>query len=203
VEISPGIDVGVVLARASDEAGSMSGSGIRVTGRSEKAVKPKMRLDSLPIPFTRVYVTRVCVPEVLETRCKTTAAMTSKKTPPTPFAARLYEARRASGLTQVQLAEKIGSTQRAISYYESTTGLPPVPVLVDLAKALDVSTDDLLGLAPASAPPKAKKESPAERRLWKKFQQVLRLPAKDQRAVIRLINSVALAQPEKKRARSA
>lgn len=128
--------------------------------------------------------------------------MSSKKTPPTPFAARLYEARLARGLTQVQLAEKIGSTQRAISYYESTTGLPPVSVLVDLAKALGVSTDDLLGLAIVpSSPSPQRKESPAERRLWKKFQQVLRLPAKDQRAVIRLINSVALAQPEKRRAR--
>jgi transcriptional regulator with XRE-family HTH domain len=128
--------------------------------------------------------------------------MSSKKTPPTPFAARLYEARLARGLTQVQLAEKIGSTQRAISHYESTTGLPPVSVLVDLAKALGVSTDDLLGLAVVpSSTSMQRKESPAERRLWKKFQQVLRLPAKDQRAVIRLINSVALAQPEKRRAR--
>lgn len=137
-----------------------------------------------------------------EARCRTTAAMSSKKTPPTPFAARLYEARLARGLTQVQLAEKIGSTQRAISHYESTTGLPPVSVLIDLAKALGVSSDALLGLAavPASGASQ-KKESPVERRLWRKFQQVLRLPAKDQRAVIRLINSVALAQGEKKRAR--
>jgi hypothetical protein len=43
--------------------------------------------------------------------------------------------------------------------------------------------------------PAAKKEQqdPRLRRLWKKFQQVARLPDKDQRAVIRLINSLAKA----------
>jgi hypothetical protein len=33
-------------------------------------------------------------------------------------------------------------------------------------------------------------EDPEARRLWKKFQQVLRLPEKDRRAVIRLVNSL-------------
>ena len=128
--------------------------------------------------------------------------MARRKLPSTDFGSRLTSIRKDRGLTQVQLAELIGSNQPAISYYESTTGLPPVPVLVDLAKALEVSTDDLLGLERVAAP-KPKKESPAEQRLWKKFQQVLRLPTKDQRAVIRLINSVALAQPERRKSRSA
>ncbi|MGK2859510.1 MAG: hypothetical protein ACSLFQ_20095 [Thermoanaerobaculia bacterium] len=39
--------------------------------------------------------------------------------------------------------------------------------------------------------PDSRTEDPETRRLWKKFQQVTELPEKDQRAVIRLINSLA------------
>lgn len=37
----------------------------------------------------------------------------------------------------------------------------------------------------------SRSEDPETRRLWKKFQQVAELPEKDQRAVIRLINSLS------------
>jgi len=92
-------------------------------------------------------------------------------------------------LTQVQLAEAAGTSQRAISYYETTDNYPPAPALVALAKALGVSADELLGLKPPKADARA--EDPETRRLWKKFQLVTSLPDKDQRAVIRLINSLA------------
>jgi hypothetical protein len=61
-------------------------------------------------------------------------------------------------------------------------------VIVALAKALQVTTDELLGLRAVhnSADP----DAPEARRAWKKFQQVMRLPEKDRRAVIRLINSL-------------
>ena len=67
------------------------------------------------------------------------------------FGQRLTEFRKAAGLTQVQLAESIGSTQRALSYYENDGGYPPLPVVGQLAEALGVSTDELLGVA---APPR-------------------------------------------------
>jgi hypothetical protein len=51
-----------------------------------------------------------------------------------------------------------------------------------------VSADELLGLKPPKK--SAKAEDPEVRRLWKKFQQVLALPEKDRRAVIRLVNSL-------------
>lgn len=63
-----------------------------------------------------------------------------------------------------------------------------MPALISLDKALRVSTDELLGLKRVAS---AAAAEPRERRLWKKFRQVARLPEKDQRAVIRLINSVA------------
>jgi len=108
------------------------------------------------------------------------------------FGQRLIALRRLRGMTQVQLAEAIDSTQRAISHYETFGGYPPAPVLVVLAKALGVTADELLGIKPPR--PDARSEDPETRRLWRKFQQVSALPEKDQRAVIRLINSLAGAR---------
>ncbi|HVT05229.1 MAG TPA: helix-turn-helix transcriptional regulator [Thermoanaerobaculia bacterium] len=106
------------------------------------------------------------------------------------FGKRLAAIRRTRGMTQIDLAEAAGTTQRAVSYYENAFGFPPAPVLVALAKALAVTTDELLGVKRAPRPD-ARTEDPETRRLWKKFQLVSTLPDKDQRAVIRLINSLA------------
>jgi transcriptional regulator with XRE-family HTH domain len=119
-----------------------------------------------------------------------TFGLMPKKVPPSSaFGERLMRLRMARGLTQTQLAEMIESSQRAVSRYETIAELPPAAVLIKLAKALQVSADDLLGLkAPRRAP--EPKEDPEMRRLWKRFQLVRSLPEKDQRAVIRLNNSL-------------
>ncbi len=41
------------------------------------------------------------------------------------------------------------STQRSISYYENDDGIPPASIVIALAKALRVSTDELLGVKPS------------------------------------------------------
>jgi transcriptional regulator with XRE-family HTH domain len=123
------------------------------------------------------------------------AEMPRKKQPASDFGARLHAIRKARGLTQVQLAQIASTTQRAISHYETAIGFPPMPTVIALAKALRVSTDELVGNAEAAAVIAAAPvdDAPEVRRLWKKFQQVRDLPEKDQRAVIRLINSLAAA----------
>ena len=68
---------------------------------------------------------------------------------------------------------------------------PPPAVIIDLAKALQVSADELLGLETPKRPRRAESiGSPDVQRLWKKFRQVLSLPEKDQRAIMRMINSL-------------
>jgi transcriptional regulator with XRE-family HTH domain len=114
--------------------------------------------------------------------------MPKKVQPASEFGERLMALRKARGLTQIQLAELIGSTQRAISRYETVADRAPAPVLAKLAKALRVTTDELLGVKPL--PGANGQDTPEARRLWKKFQQVMRLPEKDRRAVIRLVNSL-------------
>jgi transcriptional regulator with XRE-family HTH domain len=114
--------------------------------------------------------------------------MPAKKPSQNAFGQRLVTFRQARGLTQVQLAKATGMTQRAISYYEIEAEFPPAPALITLAQVLEVSTDELLGIQPATP---AGRERPEEQRLWKRFQRMATLPTKDQRAVIRLINSLA------------
>lgn len=115
--------------------------------------------------------------------------MPRKKYGSTSFGERLQNIRKARGLTQVQLAEAARTTQRAISYYETEAGFPPAPAVIDLAQALDVTTDELLGVKP----PKVERidDDSEARRMWKRFQMVAVLPERDQKAVIRLINSLA------------
>ncbi len=52
------------------------------------------------------------------------------------------------GFTQVQLAEAADATQRAISYFETQAGFPPAPPVIVLAKALQITTHQLLGMKP-------------------------------------------------------
>jgi len=127
--------------------------------------------------------------------------MSAKLPPSSPFGQRLLDLRRQRGLTQVQLAEALGSTQRAISYYETVADYPPAEVVVELARVLEVSTDVLLGVkTPKAQKPAVPHEDPETRRLWKRFQRVLELPEKDRRAVIRLVNSLVAAQPARRSA---
>jgi hypothetical protein len=77
------------------------------------------------------------------------------------------------------------TTQRAISYYETEAEFPTA-ALIPQARALGVTTDELLGVKPA----KLDQGNPQHRRLWKRFQRMASLPERDQRAVIRLINSL-------------
>jgi transcriptional regulator with XRE-family HTH domain len=113
--------------------------------------------------------------------------MPAKKPPKTSFGERLFALRTTRGFTQVDLAKALGTTQRVISYYETKGELPTPDFLVALVRVLGVSADELLGIKPAKLGPD---NSPEQRRLWKRFQRMESLPEKDQRAVIRLINSL-------------
>jgi transcriptional regulator with XRE-family HTH domain len=118
-------------------------------------------------------------------------AMPRKKYGETSFGERLQAIRRARGLTQVQLAEAAVTTQRAVSYYETEAGFPPAPAVIALARALQVTTDELLGVKPPRVE-RIKDDSEA-RRQWKRFQMISTLPERDQKAVVRLINSLVAA----------
>ena len=61
------------------------------------------------------------------------------------IAKNLIHYRKATGLTQAELAEKINYSDKSISKWESAGGVPDVYVLLQLAKLYGVSIDDLVG----------------------------------------------------------
>lgn len=75
--------------------------------------------------------------------------MPAKKPPQTAFGKRMVALRQARGLTQIELAKAAETTQRAISYYETEAEFPIASALIPLARALRVTTDELLGVKPA------------------------------------------------------
>ena len=62
------------------------------------------------------------------------------------FGLKLKELRKQSGMTQQQLADKLGITKSVISYYELSERTPSPDVLKDLAIIFHVSADYLLGI---------------------------------------------------------
>lgn len=61
------------------------------------------------------------------------------------FAQRLIAARKAQGLRQKDLAAKIGVMEHTVTGWENDKVLPRVESLIDIANALSVSLDWLLG----------------------------------------------------------
>ena len=61
---------------------------------------------------------------------------------------RIRQARDRAGLTQEQLAERIGVSRTAIARYESGEIEPKLHNLAAIAVALNVSCDELLGIRP-------------------------------------------------------
>ncbi len=56
----------------------------------------------------------------------------------------IAECRRKNGLTQIQLAEKLGITDRAISKWENGRSLPDSSIMLELCDILKISVNDLL-----------------------------------------------------------
>lgn len=109
-----------------------------------------------------------------------------KKTNISEFGKRLARLRKAKGLTQAQLGDLVGVSNRVIAYYEKETKYPPARLIVPLAKALGVSTDELLGIKETKTD-----FDPAKAALWRKLKVVETLPQIDQKAILHYIKTIA------------
>ena len=56
----------------------------------------------------------------------------------------IAECRKNKKLTQVQLAEKLNITDRAISKWETGKGMPDSSIMLDLCNELNISVNELL-----------------------------------------------------------
>ena len=128
----------------------------------------------------RVDLQRVMPPVSSPRRSRSSAAREESLGP------RLARLRKERGLTQVELAKKMGIIQVLISDYENEKLRPNPDVLVQYALALGVTTDQILGLG---KPPKPPELSTVGRRLLRRLQQFDKLPKRDQDALLRTIDA--------------
>src|SRR5688572_28490337 len=93
------------------------------------------------------------------------------------------------GLTQKQLAEKLGLKQAAIGAYEEERATPPLTSLVDIARIFNVSIDNLVNRDLSSLPQKEWKAKPAN-----KVKEVLAITVdRDDKENIELVSQKASA----------
>jgi transcriptional regulator with XRE-family HTH domain len=110
-------------------------------------------------------------------------AMRKKERP--PLGQRLAELREATGLTQVQLAGRVGVHPSNIGFWELSGTPPRGEVLPKLAEVLGVSVDVLLGVTP----PKPKRQA-AKGRLQLVFESAAKLPRRQQEKIVEVVEAM-------------
>jgi transcriptional regulator with XRE-family HTH domain len=111
----------------------------------------------------------------------------------TDFGRRLVQLRKARGLTQVEMAERLGATQSFVSKYERSELRLHGALTIKLAAALRVSTDELLGF---SGKEPSVRPAVKDRRLWRRVTAIDRLSKRDHVALVRTIDAFpSKAQP--------
>jgi len=101
-----------------------------------------------------------------------------------PFGARLARIRTEAGYSQRVLAREMGISQRMIAYYEGETTHPPTHLLPVFARALGVTTDQILGIEPLD---KIKKTR--DNRLWRRFSEIEKMESKEKRQIMQFLDT--------------
>lgn len=104
--------------------------------------------------------------------------------------ARIARGRKDQGMTQVQLAERLGIAQQTLAHYEVGRARIAASLLPAIADILDLSLDELLVGQPQARSPG--KRGPASR-LQQQLDAISQLPRAEQRAVSTVLDAV-LAQ---------
>lgn len=101
---------------------------------------------------------------------------------------RLAEARRASGLTQTQLAEQLGIAQQTLAHYEMGRLRVAVALMPPLARILGVTVEELMG---EQAPPAKRGPAP---KLQQQIERIQKLPRTQQKFVMQMLDTVLAQQ---------
>lgn len=100
------------------------------------------------------------------------------------FGQRMAKFRKEAGYSQRELAAEIGISNRMIAYYEAQTESPPTHMLPQLAKALRVTCDQLLGVEKIN-----RTSRPRDSRLWQRFSQVEKLPPVQRKQIVQVLDA--------------
>jgi transcriptional regulator with XRE-family HTH domain len=105
-----------------------------------------------------------------------------------PFGQRMAALRQRKGLTQIQLAARMNTTQKMIDYYERRSPNPTLEVMQKVAAALEISVVELLG-EDAATVRAARKTGPTSK-LQKVFEDVARLPRRQQEKIVEVVSAL-------------
>ena len=97
---------------------------------------------------------------------------------------RIARIRKEKGFTQIDLSEKMGITQALISSYERNRLRPPYEIIISFSQALDITTDELLGLKDS----KALTKNPSLK-ILRRLNKIEELPPSQQRALFQTIDN--------------
>jgi len=103
--------------------------------------------------------------------------------------ARIARLRREKGLTQAELAEALKVSQPVISDYENDEIRLPTDALVQVAALLGASADELLGMKEPARAASNSGNAIKNRRLFRRMQEIEKLPRRDQEALLRTIEA--------------
>jgi transcriptional regulator with XRE-family HTH domain len=116
--------------------------------------------------------------------------------PRSAFGARLHAAREAAGLTQAQVAEKLGLTQTAYALWERRDVALRPEQIAQVAEALGVSIDALFAQPTAARARKGVNGGPVGK-VRQTFEAVSKLPRRQQQHIVRVVSAlVAQAKDE-------
>lgn len=97
---------------------------------------------------------------------------------------RIARFRKDRGLTQKELADRLGVSQPVVSDYENDVIRIPADVVIELAEVLQVSGDELLGLKGSDT-----SKGIQNRRLNRRLIAIEKLDKRDQEALLRTIDA--------------
>jgi transcriptional regulator with XRE-family HTH domain len=100
------------------------------------------------------------------------------------FGERLAELRKAAGYTQVEFAAELAITQRMVAYYEAPHAHPPAHLLPQMAQALGIGVEVLLGIEPTRRGKKL-----ATNRLERRLMEIEKLGIAEKRQIIQIIDT--------------
>ena len=103
-----------------------------------------------------------------------------------PLAARIATLRKDAGLSQAELAKRIGTNASNVAFWELSGTPPRGEILPALARELGVSVDELLGLSPQKTPI-------AKGRLQEVFHAAAKLPRRQQQKIIEVVEALLKA----------
>lgn len=105
--------------------------------------------------------------------------------PRSPFGRKLVAARERAGLTQAQLAARLGVTQRAVAHWERTsTSLKPEQIEA-MAEALKIGVGELI----CDKPKRQRGKTGPEGKARKLFNKVSKLPKAQQQHVLSVVEA--------------